>query len=100
MDDFLSSASLMDPPYCRITRIGAGCKEHAVSRTTASHDREFSFLLSMQMNYSRFIYGMNQQNIMLNRKVLSELALNEPYSFRALVDQVKWMRGGEQLKSK
>jgi hypothetical protein len=26
--------------------------------------------------------------------MLSELAMNEPYSFKALVDQVRYMRGG------
>ena len=29
----------------------------------------------------------------LNRKMLSELAMNEPYSFQALVHRVKTMRG-------
>ncbi len=36
---------------------------------------------------------MKKENIQLNRKMLSELAMNEPYSFKALVDQVKFMRG-------
>jgi hypothetical protein len=47
----------------------------------------------MQMSYSKFINGLGKQNIELNRKVLSELAMNEPFSFKALVEQVKWMRG-------
>lgn len=47
------------------------------------------------MAYSRFINGLGKQNVLLNRKVLSELAMNEPFSFKALVDQVKYMRGGE-----
>jgi len=37
--------------------------------------------------------GLDKQNIQLNRKMLSELAGNEPYSFKAIVDQVKFMRG-------
>lgn len=37
--------------------------------------------------------GLAAQNILLNRKVLSELAMTEPFSFKALVDQVKSMRG-------
>mmetsp|Transcript_23366 Transcript_23366/g.51288 ORF Transcript_23366/g.51288 Transcript_23366/m.51288 type:complete len:121 (-) Transcript_23366:937-1299(-) len=57
-----------------ITRIGAATKEHGLS-------------------YSRFIAGLTTQNVGLNRKVLSELAMNEPFSFKALVDQVKFMRG-------
>jgi large subunit ribosomal protein L20 len=37
--------------------------------------------------------GLQQENIQVNRKVLSELAMYEPYSFKALVEQVKFMRG-------
>jgi len=49
----------------------------------------------VQVSYSNFIHGLQQQNINLNRKVLSELAMNEPHSFKALVEQVRFMRGGE-----
>ena len=46
----------------------------------------------LQVPYSHFVHGLQQDNIQLNRKVLSELAMYEPYSFQALVDQVKFMR--------
>lgn len=46
-----------------------------------------------QLSYSQFIPGLAAQNILLNRKVLSELAMTEPFSFKALADQVKMMRG-------
>jgi len=45
------------------------------------------------VSYSHLIHGLQQQNINLNRKVLSELAVDEPHSFKALVDQVRFMRG-------
>lgn len=45
------------------------------------------------INYSTFMSGLMQQNIQVNRHILSELAMNEPHSFKALVDQVKFMRG-------
>ncbi len=48
------------------------------------------------MSYSTLITGLGEQNVGLNRKVLSELAMNEPFSFKALVDQVRFMRGGTQ----
>jgi len=48
-----------------------------------------SRLYSLQ--YSRFIDGLKQLNVDLNRKMLAELAVNEPYSFRSLVEQVKAM---------
>lgn len=41
------------------------------------------------LNYSTFIYKLNKLDIYLNRKMLSELAINEPLSFRALVNLVK-----------
>ncbi|GAX84462.1 hypothetical protein CEUSTIGMA_g11882.t1 [Chlamydomonas eustigma] len=60
-----------------ISRINAATREH-------------------QMSYSRFIQGLYSQNIQMNRKVLSQLAMTEPYSFKALVDQVRFMRGKPQ----
>ena len=46
-----------------------------------------------QVSYSKLMYGLQQDNIQVNRKVLSELAVQEPFSFKALVDQVRMMRG-------
>jgi large subunit ribosomal protein L20 len=46
-----------------------------------------------QVSYSALMHGLRQASVRLNRKMLSELAINEPFSFRALVDQVKFMRG-------
>ncbi|KAJ0428413.1 putative ribosomal protein L20 [Helianthus annuus] len=39
-----------------------------------------------QVNYGNFMHGLVKENIQLNRKVLSELSMHEPYSFKALVD--------------
>lgn len=41
------------------------------------------------ISYSKFVYGLNRSNIMLDRKILSEMARNEPYSFKAVVDEIK-----------
>lgn len=41
------------------------------------------------MNYSSFIHGLKQNNIELNRKVLADLAMNEPSTFKAIVEKVK-----------
>lgn len=38
------------------------------------------------VNYANFMHGLKKENIQLNRKVLSELSMHEPYSFKALVD--------------
>lgn len=46
-----------------------------------------------QVSYSALMHGLKLSNIRLNSKSLSNLALNEPYSFKALVDQVKFMKG-------
>ena len=41
------------------------------------------------MTYSKFMYGVKQANIELNRKVLADLALNEPEAFKSIVAKVK-----------
>ena len=39
--------------------------------------------------YGEFIHGLSKANIELNRKVLSELAIHEPESFKELVAKAK-----------
>mgnify|MGYP003533749893 FL=1 len=41
------------------------------------------------MNYSTFMAGLKKAGIELNRKMLSEMAINDPQSFAALVETVK-----------
>src|SRR3954464_3301246 len=41
------------------------------------------------LTYSQFINLLNKKGIELNRKVLADLAMNEPESFRALIASVK-----------
>lgn len=41
------------------------------------------------LSYSRFINGLKQANILVNRKMLSELAIREPETFNKIVTQVK-----------
>ena len=50
-----------------ITRISAACKANG-------------------MNYSRFMHGLKQANIAINRKMLSEMAINDPAAFAKLVE--------------
>ena len=40
------------------------------------------------LNYSRFIMCLNRSNINLDRKILADLSVNEPYSFKCVVDEV------------
>lgn len=53
-----------------ITRISAACKMNG-------------------MNYSTFMNGLKKANITLNRKMLSEIAINDAAGFTALVEQAK-----------
>jgi len=94
-----------------ITRINAGSREHGVSgtvcgrvsraRVKTQHRTPVAAPFSLaetlanatQVKYSEFQAGLRQLNVQLNRKVLSDLAASEPFSFQALVDQVKFMRG-------
>lgn len=41
------------------------------------------------MKYSEFIHKLNEKGIELNRKVLADMAMNEPEAFKALVNSVK-----------
>lgn len=53
-----------------IARINAAVREHG-------------------MSYSEFIHKLNGNNITLDRKVLADLAMNQPEAFKAIVEQVK-----------
>ena len=53
-----------------IARINAGVREHGLS-------------------YSQFMHLCAEKNVGLNRKVLADLAMNHPDSFKAVVDKVK-----------
>lgn len=46
-------------------------------------------LSPFELSYSRFMNALKKNNISLNRKMLSELALNEPKVFEQIVNKVK-----------
>jgi len=41
------------------------------------------------LTYSVFINALQKNNIDIDRKVLADLAMNQPENFKALVDQIK-----------
>ncbi|HSV75838.1 MAG TPA: 50S ribosomal protein L20 [Bacteroidales bacterium] len=41
------------------------------------------------MSYSQFIGKLNAKDIQINRKVLADLAMNNPEAFKAIVDSVQ-----------
>ena len=41
------------------------------------------------INYSRFINGLKKANIDLDRKILADLAMNEPEVFASIVEKAK-----------
>ncbi len=53
-----------------ITRINAGAREHG-------------------MSYSQFMGKVKSNNLELNRKVLADLAMNQPQAFKAIVEKLK-----------
>lgn len=53
-----------------IARINAACRLNGIS-------------------YSRFIHLLNEKEIQLNRKVLADMAMNDPEGFTQLVKQVQ-----------
>ena len=63
-----------------ITRINAACRENNIS-------------------YSKFINGLSKAGIEINRKMLSELAINDPKSFAELVNTAKDSLEGKIVKT-
>ncbi len=53
-----------------VTRISAACRAEG-------------------MSYSRFIEGLNKADIQVNRKALSNMAIEDPAAFKQLVDTAK-----------
>ena len=45
--------------------------------------------LDASMNYSKFISGLSIAGIEMDRKVLADLAVNEPDAFSVVLDRVK-----------
>ena len=41
------------------------------------------------LSYSQLINGLKKQDIKIDRKILAELAINQPAAFKAIVDKVK-----------
>ncbi len=62
-----------------ITRINAACRMNEIS-------------------YSKFIDGLNKAGVTINRKMLSEIAINEPKAFTALVKTAKDALNGKVEK--
>lgn len=41
------------------------------------------------LTYGSFIHGLSLARVELNRKVLAQLAIQEPYSFRAIIGRAR-----------
>ncbi|MSS62718.1 50S ribosomal protein L20 [Velocimicrobium porci] len=41
------------------------------------------------LSYSKFMYGLKLADVQVNRKMLSEMAINDPEGFKALVEVAK-----------
>ena len=63
-----------------ITRINAACRQNDIS-------------------YSRFIEGLNKAGVEINRKMLSEIAINDPKAFTELVKTAKDGKAGKIQKA-
>lgn len=44
---------------------------------------------NLGVNYGQLINGLKQKNILLDRKILAELAVNEPKAFENIVKKIK-----------
>lgn len=46
-------------------------------------------LVNTDLSYSKFMHGLNEKKISLDRKVLAEMAVNSPEQFAKVVEAVK-----------
>ena len=61
----------------------------ALSARKALLKRRSAAVKMYDMNYSTFMNGLKKAGITLNRKMLSELAINDAAAFAALVEAAK-----------
>jgi len=54
--------------------------------------------VEQRMNYSTLIHGLRLSRVGVDRKILSQLAQNEPYSFRAICDLAKGALANKMLR--
>lgn len=99
---FLANKNVFSPSVNRVNKAA----ENAY-RSRRLKKRDFRSLWITQtgaalkmhgMKYSRFIHAAQVSDISLNRKVLAQLAITEPFSFQAVVETVK-ATGGKLLAS-
>ena len=71
------------------------------TRDRRTRKREFRRLWNVRINaaarefglsYSKFIGGLNKAGIEVNRKILAELAVNQPDAFKVLVEKAQSAR--------
>jgi len=46
------------------------------------------------MSYNQFIHGLKEAGVELDRKILADLAVNDPGAFKSLAEQAKGAIGG------
>ena len=46
------------------------------------------------LSYSNLINGMNKANINIDRKVLADIAVNDPQAFQAIAQSQRWLDNG------
>ncbi len=63
-----------------ITRINAACRQNDIS-------------------YSKFINGLSKAGVEINRKMLSEIAIDDPKTFAGLVETAKKALDGKDVKT-
>ena len=63
-----------------ITRINAACRQNEIS-------------------YSKFINGLSKAGVEINRKMLSEIAIDDPKTFAGLVETAKKALDGKAVKA-
>ena len=83
-----------------IPRVEKGLQKAYVGRKLRRRNLRKNWIMSisaatrdLDLPYSRFINSLTNSTLDLNRKILADLAINEPYSFKAVVDETNVQAG-------
>lgn len=63
-------------------QISAACRQAGISYNSKAD-------ISKKLSYSKFIHGLKQKRVELDRKILANLAQNHPEIFKKIVEKVK-----------
>ena len=83
-----------------IPRVEKGLQKAYVGRKLRPRNMKTNWIMAisaasrdLNLPYNRFMNHLTNSTLDINRKILADLAINEPYSFKAIFDEVNVQAG-------